>query len=136
MFSRNDGVQIIRNMENQQLEFFAGTGIEPSPIDPPTAKLNNPPVAPQRKTSARPPKREPPAENNEGKSKGAKGNWKKVFAFSKFMSLAKSQSDEGPAQLIIAGRYSTGFTRILMFIFPYYLVQRDIVLMAKCSDFY
>ena len=33
-----------------------------------------------------------------------KGNWKKVFAFTKFMSLAKTQSEQEPANLIIAKR--------------------------------
>ena len=33
-----------------------------------------------------------------------KGNWKKVFAFTKFLSLAKTQSEQEPANLIIAKR--------------------------------
>ena len=33
-----------------------------------------------------------------------KGNWKKVFAFTKFISLAKTQSEQEPANLIIAKR--------------------------------
>ena len=35
-----------------------------------------------------------------------KGNWKKVFAFSKFISLAKAQSEQEPANLIVGGRYN------------------------------
>ena len=33
-----------------------------------------------------------------------KGNWKKVFAFSKFISLAKAQSEQEPANLVVGGR--------------------------------
>ena len=44
--------------------------------------------------------------DNEAGAAGAKGNWKKLFAFSKFMSLAKSQANERPAGLVIGGRYN------------------------------
>ena len=37
--------------------------------------------------------------------KKAIGNWKKVFALSKFISLAKAQSEQEPSNLILGGRY-------------------------------
>ena len=45
------------------------------------------------------------AKNKEKSEIGKKGNWKKVFAFSKFISLAKSQSEQEPANLVVGGRY-------------------------------
>ena len=90
-------------MEKNQLAFFAGTAKRQSP-DNSAATLNKLFGIQQRKPSARP--RTPAKNENEADvaTVGAKGNWKKLLAFSKFMSLAKSQSTEGPAQLIIAGR--------------------------------
>ena len=86
-------------MEKNQLAFFAGTVRKKSP-DNSTGTLNK---QYQRKASAKP--RDNRNEKEEdGATVGAKGNWKKLLAFSKFMSLAKSQSTEGPAQLVIAGR--------------------------------
>ena len=38
-------------------------------------------------------------------STAGKGNWKKVFALSKFISLAKAQSEQEPANLMVGGRY-------------------------------
>ena len=89
-------------MEKKQLAFFAGTAKKRSPTN--SAITPAKPLAViQRKLSARPRKNDD--KEDEAATAGAKGNWKKVFAFSKFMSLAKTQSTEGPAQLIIAGRY-------------------------------
>ena len=84
----------------KQLAFFAGTR---SP-ETQTAKLTKPSAPIQRKLSGN--RRQKNENDNEGGAKGAKGNWKKVFAFSKFMSLAKSQTNDSPAQLIIAGRHA------------------------------
>ena len=86
-------------MEKTQLAFFAGTGRKRSPE-------NSAATIKGRKVSAKPRKEDKKKveKEDEGGTAGAKGNWKKVFAFSKFMSLAKSQSNEGPAQLVIAGR--------------------------------
>ena len=44
------------------------------------------------------------AKNKENTETVGKGNWKKVFAFSKFISLAKSQSEQEPANLVVGGR--------------------------------
>ena len=41
--------------------------------------------------------------------KDAKGNWKKVFALSKFISLEKTQSELEPANLVIGGRYGKSY---------------------------
>jgi hypothetical protein len=87
-------------MEKNQLAFFAGTARKKSP-DNSQGTLNKPFGLQQRKASARPKIVKNETQDTAG---GAKGNWKKLLAFSKFMSLAKSQSTEGPAQLIIAGR--------------------------------
>ena len=94
-------------MEKTQLAFFAGTVRKKSPENS-AATINKPFGLTPRKPSAKPRPRDKPKNENEDEEAhtAAKGNWKKVFAFSKFMSLAKSQSTEGPAQLIIAGRYS------------------------------
>ena len=90
-------------MEKKQLAFFAGTAKKRSPTN--SAITPAKPLAViQRKLSARPRKKDEKEDETETATAGAKGNWKKVFAFSKFMSLAKTQSTEGPAQLIIAGR--------------------------------
>ena len=89
-------------MEKKQLAFFAGTAKKRSPTNS-AITAAKPLAVLQRKLSARPRKKD--EEEDETATAGAKGNWKKVFAFSKFMSLAKTQSTEGPAQLIIAGRY-------------------------------
>ena len=85
-------------MEKNQLAFFAGTP------DHSETTQNKQFGLQQRKPSARP-RITKDEKEEEGTAGGAKGNWKKILAFSKFMSLAKSQSTEGPAQLIIAGRY-------------------------------
>ena len=91
-------------MERAQLAFFTGTVRKKSPEN--SAATVKVPFA-NRKPSAKPRKDEKKKieQQDENGTAGAKGNWKKVFAFSKFMSLAKSQSTEGPAQLVIAGRY-------------------------------
>ena len=91
-------------MEKTQLAFFAGTVRKKSPENS-TATIKG--AFASRKASAKPRKEDKKKIENQddANTTGAKGNWKKVFAFSKFMSLAKSQSTEGPAQLVIAGRY-------------------------------
>ena len=89
-------------MEKNQLAFFAGTVRKKSP-DNSASTLNKQFGLQQRKASAKPRVNRIEKEDDGG-TVGAKGNWKKLLAFSKFMSLAKSQSTEGPAQLIIAGR--------------------------------
>ena len=90
-------------MEKTQLAFFAGTVRKRSPDN--SAVTIKGPLA-NRKISAKVRKDEKKKveKEDDAATAGAKGNWKKVFAFSKFMSLAKSQSNEGPAQLVIAGR--------------------------------
>lgn len=45
---------------------------------------------------------------------GSKGNWKKVFALTKFLSLEKSQSELEPANLVIGARYYRSYIGILM----------------------
>ena len=103
-------------MEKKQLAFFAGTAKKRSPTN--SAITPAKPLAViQRKLSARPRKKD--EKEDETATAGAKGNWKKVFAFSKFMSLAKTQSTEGPAQLIIAGRYCS--LKIFVYIYGSYI---------------
>lgn len=38
----------------------------------------------------------------------ARGNWRKLFAVRKFLSLAKNQSKRSPAELVICSRYRVG----------------------------
>ena len=91
----------------KHLDFFAGTTERTSPalLETPralTPRLKSPQL--KRKPSAKPhPKNETEKEKT---NTGAKGNWKKVFAVRKFLTLAKTQSSENPAQLEIAGRYA------------------------------
>ena len=93
----------MKKMERNQLAFFAGTVRKKSPnnsaIDQFGIQQRKPSAKPRNKIS-----KNDKEDEQENGHEGAKRNWKKVFAFSKFMSLAKSQSTEGPAQLVIAGR--------------------------------
>ena len=72
-------------------------------IDPVSiVKAKPPPLLKRKETSLLLDKK---AKNKEIGENGKKGNWKKVFAFSKFISLAKSQSEQEPANLVVGGRY-------------------------------
>ena len=81
---------------------------EPKPSDAlPSVYNKNPKFQLKRKDTSL--QIEKTARNKENTETGGKGNWRKVFAFSKFISLAKSQSEQEPANLVIGGRWKILF---------------------------
>ena len=75
---------------------------KPPVITDNTVKMKSSPL--KRKSSSR--QFDKNLKVHEKVSAGSKGNWSKVFAFSKFISLAKTQSEQEPANLVIGGRYA------------------------------
>jgi hypothetical protein len=47
-------------------------------------------------------------DNEERRSTSARQNWRKVFAVRKFLSLAKFQSQQPPADLLVGQKYLVG----------------------------
>ena len=102
------------NLVTNKWKNYKKSKVPKQTIDPVSVVKPKPPLLLKRKeTSLQVDKK---AKNKEKSEIGKKGNWKKVFAFSKFISLAKSQSEQEPANLVVGGRYHF-ITRIMKLTF-------------------
>ena len=92
------------NLVTNKWKNYKKTKVTRPAIDPASVvKPKPPPVSKRKETTLQLDKK---AKNKEKSEVGKTGNWKKVFAFSKFISLAKSQSEQEPANLVLGGRYN------------------------------
>ena len=90
------------NLVTNKWKNYKKSMISKPTVDPFSSAKPTPRQLKRKDTSLQVNKRE---KNKEKSESSKKGNWRKVFAFSKFISLAKSQAEQEPANLVVGGWY-------------------------------